>query len=165
MFFGLSPQVFIHVVISLVAIATGFIVILGMLKSQRLPWWTAWFLALTVTTSATGIVLPAEKILPGHILAVLSFVSLGVAIYALYSQKLAGKWRAAYVIAAVVSQYFNVFVLIVQSFQKITFLKPLAPTQSEPPFAIAQLVALVGFLVLGTLAVKRFHPVADRFAP
>jgi hypothetical protein len=108
MFFGLSPQVFIHVVISLVAIAVGFVVILGMLKSQRLPWWTAWFLALTVTTSATGIVLPPDKILPAHILAVLSFVALAVAIYALYSQKLAGKWRAAYVIAAIASQYLNV---------------------------------------------------------
>lgn len=158
MFFGLSPQVFIHVVISLAAIAVGFVVILGMLKSQRLPWWTAWFLSLTVTTSATGIVLPAHKILPAHILAVLSFVALGVAIYSLYSQKLAGKWRAAYVITAIASQYLNVFVLVVQSFQKITFLKPLAPTQSEPPFVIAQLVALMAFLVLGTLAVRRFHP-------
>jgi hypothetical protein len=158
MFFGLSPQVFIHVVISLAAIAVGFVVIGGMLKSQRVPWWTAWFLALTVTTSTTGIVLPATKVLPGHILAVLSFVSLGLAIYALYAKKLSGKWRAAYVIGAVISQYFNVFVLIAQSFLKITFLKPLAPTQTEPPFAIAQLMALVAFLVIGVLALKRFRP-------
>jgi hypothetical protein len=158
MFFGLSPQVFIHVVISLAAIAVGFVVIGGMLKSQRMPWWTAWFLALTVTTSTTGIVLPATKILPGHILAVLSFLSLALAIYALYAKKLSGHWRAAYVFGAVISQYFNVFVLIVQSFLKITFLKPLAPTQTEPPFAIAQLVALVAFLVIGVLALKRFRP-------
>jgi hypothetical protein len=160
MFFGLSPQVFIHVVISLAAIAVGFVVIGGMLKSQRMPWWTAWFLALTVTTSTTGIVLPATKVLPGHILAALSFLSLGLAIYALYAKKLAGNWRAAYVFGAIISQYFNVFVLIVQSFLKITFLKPLAPTQTEPPFAIAQLVALVAFLVIGVLALKRFRPTA-----
>ena len=98
------------------------------------------------------------KLLPSHILAVLSLIVLAIAIYALYSRKLAGRWRTTYVVTAIIAQYFNVFVLIVQAFLKLPPLKALAPTQTEPPFAIAQAVNLVAFLVLGYLATKRFQP-------
>jgi hypothetical protein len=146
-----------HVVISLLGIASGYVVIAGMLQAQRLPRWTAFFLVTTVLTSVTGFAFPFVKLLPSHILAVLSLIALAIAIYALYSRKLAGRWRAAYVVTAIIAQYFNVFVLIVQAFLKLPPLKALAPTQTEPPFAVAQGVNLVAFLVLGYLATKRFQ--------
>jgi hypothetical protein len=147
-----------HVVISLLGIVSGYVVIGGMLQAQRLPRMTAFFLITTVLTSATGFLFPFVKLLPSHILAVLSLIVLAIAIYALYSRQLAGRWRAAYVVTAIIAQYFNVFVLIVQAFQKLPPLKALAPTQTEPPFAIIQAMNLVAFLVLGYLATKRFQP-------
>ena len=147
-----------HVVISLLGIVSGYVVIAGMLQALRLPRWTAFFLVTTVLTSVTGFAFPFVKLLPSHILAVLSLIALAIAIYALYSRKLAERWRATYVITAIIAQYLNVFVLIVQAFMKLPLLKALAPTQTEPPFAIAQGVNLVAFLVLGYLATKRFQP-------
>lgn len=119
---------------------------------------TAFFLITTVLTSATGFLFPFVKLLPSHILAALSLIVQAIAIYALSSRKLAGRWRATYVATAIIAQYFNVFVLIVQAFQKLPPLKALAPTQTEPPFAVVQAVNLVAFLVLGYLATKRFQP-------
>jgi hypothetical protein len=146
-----------HVVISLLGIASGYVVIAGMLQGLRLPRWTAFFLVTTVLTSVTGFAFPFVKLLPSHILAVLSLIVLAIAIYAFYSRKLAGRWRATYVITAIIAQYLNVFVLIVQAFMKLPPLKALAPTQTEPPFAIAQAVNLVAFLVLGYLATKQIQ--------
>ena len=148
----------IHVIISLLGIVSGYVVIAGMLQAQRLPRWTAFFLITTVLTSVTGFAFPFVKLLPSHILAVLSLIVLAIAIYALYSRKLAGRWRTAYVVTAIIAQYLNVFVLIVQAFMKLPPLKALAPTQTEPPFAIAQAVNLVAFLILGYMATKRFQP-------
>jgi hypothetical protein len=61
-------------------------------------------------------------------------------------------------VTAIAAFYLNVFVSIVQSFQKIPFLHAVAPTQSEPPFLITQGIALGVVIVLGTLAVARFRP-------
>ncbi|BBO36429.1 hypothetical protein [Lacipirellula parvula] len=151
----------IHVIISLLGIVSGYIVIGGMLQAQRLPRWTAFFLVTTVLTSATGFLFPFVKLLPSHILAVLSLIILPISIYALYGKKLVGRWRATYVITAIVAQYLNVFVLIFQAFQKLPPLHALAPTQSEPPFAVAQGVNLLAFIALGYLATKKFHPTAS----
>lgn len=148
-----------HVLISLVAIASGFVVVFGMLGSTRMSGTTALFLGTTVATSATGFLFfPLKPFLPSHITGIISLVVLAVALYALYARGLAGGWRTTYVVTATLALYLNFFVLIVQSFLKVPALKAMAPTQTEPPFLIAQLAALVGFVVLGTLAVKRFHP-------
>lgn len=58
-------------------------------------------------------------------------------------------------VTAGIAQWFNVFVLIVQSFGKIEALKALAPTQSEPPFLIVQLVGLALSVVLAVLALRK----------
>lgn len=147
----------IHVTISLLGIVAGFVVIYGMLNADPVPAWTKFFLWTTVLTSVTGFFFPVKKLLPSHIVGIISLVVLAPAIYGLYYAHLAGNWRWIYVVGAVLAQYLNFFVLIVQSFQKIPALKVLAPTQKEPPFAIAQLVALVLFVVLGVLAVIKFH--------
>jgi hypothetical protein len=155
---GMTPEVLVHVLISLVGIGSGLVVVAGMLRAQRLEGWTAVFLATTVATSVTGFLLPADHLTDAHKLGALSLVSLGIAIVARYQSEMLGWWRPIYVISAVVSLYFNVFVLVIQSFLKIPFLWHLAPTQTEPPFAITQALVLVLFVVLGVLATLRFRP-------
>ena len=162
MMLGLSLSTFttIHVIISLIAIATGFVTVFGMLTGNRMARWTAIFLVMTVLTSVTGFGFPFDHFLPSHWVGVVSLVFLAVALFAVYVKHLAGAWRWIYVVSAIVALWFNVFVLIVQSFMKISVLKLLAPTQSEPPFQIAQGAALVLFVVLAILAVRQFRPAA-----
>ena len=159
MVFGMSLGTYtlVHVVISLVGIGSGFVVLYGLLTGKRLDRWTAVFLATTVVTSVTGFGFPVQKLLPSHVVGAISLVLLAIAIPARYSFHLAHAWRRVYVIGAVTALYLNVFVLIGQSFLKVPALKALAPTQSEPPFHVAQLIVLVLFIVLGVLAVKRFR--------
>jgi uncharacterized membrane protein SirB2 len=162
MFFSLATFTVVHVLISLAAIVAGFVVLGAMIKGQHWRGWTAFFLATTVLTSVTGFMFPIHGLTPGLVVGALSMVVLGFAVYGLYLKHLAGSWKTAYVVNSVVALYFNFFVLIAQSFQKIPALKALAPTQSEPPFAVAQLVTLVAFVVLGTLAVKNFRGVGQQ---
>jgi hypothetical protein len=166
MILGLSTSTYtlVHVALSLVGIFSGFVVVFGMLSSKKLEGWTMLFLATTVLTSVTGFPFPVDHILPSHIVGVISLVFLAVAILALYLYHLAGAWRWIYVVGAVVAQYLNVFVLVAQAFQKVSFLNALAPTQSDPPFIVTQLVVLVAFVVLGILAVRSFHPRDDSTA-
>jgi len=158
MLFGLSTFTQVHVVISLIAIASGLIVTFGLLKSKRLDRWTALFLLTTLATSVTGFFFPFHGFTPAIGVGIVSTVVLAVAILARYGRKLSGSWRWIYVITAELGLYLNVFVLIAQLFQKVPALKALAPTQSEPPFQVAQLVTLVLFAVLTILAVRRFRP-------
>jgi hypothetical protein len=131
----------------------------GLLASKPLGGWTALFLVSTVLTSVTGFGFPFDHLLPSHVVGILSLVVLALAIVARYARHLAGAWRWIYVVSAVVALYFNVFVFVVQAFQKVPALSALAPTQSEPPFLIAQLVVLALFAALGTVAVRRFQTV------
>jgi hypothetical protein len=147
-----------HVLLSLIGIATGLLVAYGLVTSNRMDRLTAVFLGTTAATSITGFLFPFNGITPGIIFGVISVLTLGAAIYARYSRHLEGAWRKTYVIGAMVSLYLNVFVLIVQSFQKVPALNAFAPTGTEPPFGVAQGLNLVLFLVWGYLAVKRFHP-------
>jgi len=157
MVLGISLHTFtlIHVFISLVGIASGLIVVYGFLTNQRLDRWTAVFLTTTALTSITGFLFPLTEATPAIELGVISLVVLAVAIVARYPLHLA--WRKTYVITACAALYFNVFVLVVQSFQKVPALRTLAPTQTEPPFAIAQIAVLAIFVALTVFAVKRFR--------
>jgi len=149
----------IHVVISLIGIVSGLIALYGLLSGKMLTGWTALFLATTVLTSVTGFPLPPFGFDPPRAIGILSLVLLALAIFALYVRHLAGAWRSVYIVTALVALYLNTFVGVIQAFQKLSFLHPLAPTQSEPPFVIAQLAVLIAFAVFGVLAVRRFHPV------
>jgi hypothetical protein len=157
---GMSTATFtlIHVLISLVGIASGLVVMYGFLAAKRLDRWTVLFLATTIATSLTGFAFPNSHITPGIVIGILSLIVLAIALVARYGLRMSGAWRRIYVVTASVALYFNVFVLIVQSFEKVPALKALAPTQKEPPFAIAQLLVLALFIVLTAFAVKRFHP-------
>ena len=160
MMLGMSLSTFttVHVIISLVAIASGIIVLVGMLGSKRLNGLTALFLFTTVLTSVTGFGFPFTHFSPAHKLGIISLVVLAIAILARYSFHMAGSWRWIYVVTATMALYLNVFVLVVQSFEKAPALHALAPTQTEGPFKIAQLVVLVLFMVLTVVAVRKFHP-------
>lgn len=151
-----SLSLYGHVALSLVGIVAGMVVVLGMLSAKPLPCWTKAFLITTVVTSATGFILPAQHFMPSHAVGIISLVVLAVAIFALYGRHLAGGWRKAYVISAITSLYLNVFVLIVQLFLKVPALKALAPTQTEPPFGIAQGATLLVFVLLGIGALRLF---------
>ena len=157
---GLSIDNFtnLHVAISLVGIVSGLIVLAGMLRARRLPGWTALFLVTTILTSVTGFMFPISGLTPGIVFGLISIVILVIALNALYVKHLAGAWRSIYVTTALIALYLNVFVLIVQSFQKVPALQKLAPTQSEPPFSVTQGVILVAFLILGIMAARRFRP-------
>jgi len=164
MIIGLSLQTFttIHVIISLLAIASGIVVLIGMLGSHRMQGLTALFLITTILTSVTGFLFPIHGFTPGLGTGIVSLVLLAVVLYGLYGKGLVGTWRWIYVACAVSALYLNVLVLIVQSFQKVPKLQVLAPTQSEPPFLITQSAALVVFLIVGVVAALRFHPAASR---
>jgi hypothetical protein len=154
---GISLQIFtpIHVVISLAGIASGLVVMYGFLTNKRLDGWTAVFLATSALTSVTGFLFPFRGVTPAIKLGVISLVVLAVATVSRYSMHLA--WRKTYVITACAALYFNVFVLVVQSFEKIPALKVIAPTQKELPFAIVQITFLAIFVVLTVFAVRRFR--------
>jgi hypothetical protein len=160
MILGMSIQMFtiVHVIISLIAIASGLIVLFGMLGSKRLAGWTALFLLTTILTSVTGFMFPIEGFTAALGTGIASLVVLTIALLALYSKHLAGSWRWIYVATAVTALWFNVLVLIVQAFQKVAFLKATAPTQSEPPFLIAQGAALAILVLLGLIAAFKFRP-------
>jgi hypothetical protein len=153
-----------HVVISLVGIVSGFVVMFGLLTSSRLDRWTALFLASTVATSVTGFGFPFVHLLPSHILGIISLVVLAITIPARYTFHLAGSWRWIYVVGAVLALYFNFFVLTVQLFKKVPALTALAPTQTEPPFVVVQIVALVMFVVFGIAGTIKFQPGVVRAA-
>ena len=160
---SLSTFVTVHVIISLIAIVSGIIVMFGLLTSKRMPGLSAIFLLFTILTSATGFLIPPllyEKLLPSHMIGILSLVLLAIACIALYGMRLAGAWRWIYAVTALLSLYFNVFVLVIQGFLKVPALHALAP--GEPPggpvFAVVQLIVLVFFVIVIIGAVRRFRP-------
>jgi hypothetical protein len=160
MTWGIPTDVFLqfHVIVSLIGIASGLVVLYGFIAGKLLTGWNALFLVTTILTSVTGFPLPPFGLDPARILGIILLVLMAVALLSLYAYRLAGAWRWIYVIAALAALYLNCFVAVVQAFQKIAFLRALAPTQSEPPFLVAQVAVLVALVVLGVLAVVRFHP-------
>jgi hypothetical protein len=159
MVFGMTIATYtsLHVILSLIGIFSGLIVVFGMLGGKRLDGLTGLFLVSTVATSATGFGFPFDHLLPSHKVGIISLVVLAIAMLARYAFHLAGAWRRIYAICAVMALYLNVFVAVVQSFLKVPALKAMAPTQTEPPFLIAQVVVLAVFVVLGIRAAMKFR--------
>jgi hypothetical protein len=160
MILGIPTATFtlLHVIISLIGIVSGFIVLGGMYGAQRLPGWTALFLLTTALTSITGFFFPNAKVTPGQIFGAITLIALVPTLIALYGFHLRNLWRWIYVGGAVLVLFLNVFVLVAQAFVKVSVLQPLAPTQSEPPFLITEGIVLLIFVLLGILALVRFHP-------
>jgi hypothetical protein len=154
----------IHTLISLVAIFTGFVVLFGLLAGNRADGWTKWFLTTALVTTVTGFFFPFHGFTPAIGLGIISLPFLALTIFARYRKSLAGAWRWIYVVGAVICLYFNLFVLVVQSFEKIPALHALAPTQTESPFKLTQLVVLTISALLCIVALIRFRPEPARVA-
>src|SRR5258708_7820706 len=148
----------LHVALSLIGIGSGFVITWGFVTAKRLDIWAAIFLAATILTSVTGFFFRIERFTPGHAVGILSLIALGVAVAARYPMQMAGRWRITFVVSAMISQYFNFAVLIIQSFQKVPALAALAPTPAEP---MTQLVVLALFFALTIAAAIRFRPASD----
>ena len=159
---ALTIYTLIHVAVSLAGIVTGVVVLLGLLTGKRFDSWTALFLATTAATSVTGFFFPFHGLTPATVTAVISLILLSVAAFSRYVRRLARAWRQSYVVSAVIVLYLNVFVLIVQAFQKIAALKAFAPTQTEPPFKLAQITVLAVFVFLTIVAVIKFREIPVR---
>src|SRR5205809_732550 len=157
MFAGFTAFTWFHTILSLVAIVAGFVVVRDLLTSRTPPVSTGIYIATAVLTSATGFGFTAP-FGPSHVVGIISLVLLAGSIIALYGFHLAGPWRWIYAVAQTLAQFFLVFVLVVQFFRKVPTLHVLAPTESEPPFAIAQGVVLVIFVALTIAAAVKFHP-------
>ncbi len=160
MVLGLSLQTFtqLHVIISLIGIAAGLLTLLAMITSEKPSHWTGLFLWSTLLTSITGFLFPVSVLTPAIIVGIISTAVLAVALASYYLFHLRSHWRWIYVASALFALYLNCFVGVVQSFQKIEPLNAFAPNGNEPPFMVAQGALLLAFLMLGYLAIRRFHP-------
>jgi hypothetical protein len=154
---GLSVPAFtaLHVAISLIGVVAGLIFLGGLIAARFMTKWNSGFLIFTILTSVTGFFFHSKAFGPPHIVGVISLIVLAVALYALYGAGRTGVWRPVYAITATIAQWFNVFVLITQSFQKIHVLNTFAPNGNEPPFLAAQGIVLLLFVYIGWRAVKR----------
>jgi len=144
-----------HVVISLVAIATGLLA-MGALAAGR--WWPrlqAVFLGTTILTSVTGFLFPFSGVTPAFSFGILSLAALLVAVLALPGRQTRRGAQIAFGAAATFALYLNLVVLVVQSFQKLPSLQPLAPTQSEPPFLAVQVAVVILAVLIGALACRK----------
>lgn len=157
MILGMSTLTFVHVAISLVGIVSGMVVVLGLLRAKALDGWTSLFLVSTIATSVTGFFFPFKGVTPGIVVGIISLVALAVAVLARYRRSLVGGWRPTYVISAVIALYLNVFVLIVQLFEKVPALHAMAPNGSEPPFVVTQVIVMAIFVALGVGAARNFR--------
>ena len=160
MIFGMSLSAFtaMHVALSLIGIASGVLVVLGMLRSRQAAGLTAIFLLSTTAASVTGFLFASTHLGPGHVVGAVSLIVLVPTVLALYQHRLAGPWRRVYVMGAMTALYLNAVIAIWQAFGKIPFLRPLAPSLTAAPLVGVQLAMLAVFIVLGVLAVKRFQP-------
>ena len=149
-----------HVLLSLVGILTGFVVVVGFIRSRGRVGVTKWFLITTFLTSATGFLFPFHGFTPGIGVGILSIIVLAVALSAWNRRDNARPWNGTFAVTSIIALYFNVFVLVVQLFEKVPALTALAPTQSEPPFAIVQLAVLLMFIALGVFSVKGYRKAA-----
>ncbi len=154
----LAAFTLIHVLISLAGIVAGLVVLAALLQGKQSDRWTNLYFVTTIATSVTGFFFPVARLLPSHVVGLISLVILGLALFARYKRHLAGAWRPTYVVGVMIALYLNVFVAVIQAFLKIPTLKALAPTQSEPPFKFTQLAVLVLFIGLGVIATIRFRP-------
>lgn len=158
MIFALTPFTLFHVILSLVGIVAGIVALRGWLRSEFRSGWNALFLGSTVATVVTGFLFPFSGVTPAIGVGILMSPLLAAALFALYARRLAGHWRETFLICSTASLYLNVFVLVAQGFLKVPALNALAPTGSEPPFLVVQVIVLAAFLWLGYRAVRGFRP-------
>jgi hypothetical protein len=155
----LTLLTYVHTGLSIVALAAGIPLALGLLRNNASKFWTVFFLVTTVLTNVTGFLFPFSRFGDSHWVGLISLIVLAAAIAAQYLFRYRGSWRWIYAVAALLALYFNVFVLVAQLFKKVPALRAMAPTLMEPPFAIAQVIVLAFFVWLIWKAARAFKPV------
>ncbi|WP_324697586.1 hypothetical protein ACLIMP_03550 [Novosphingobium aerophilum] len=141
----------LHVAISLVAIATGIVVMLAFASGRvRVRFLTGLFLVTTAATTLTGFLFPIRAITPALITGIVSTPVLAVAFIAVYRYGLKGRARAIYAVSASLALYLNLLAFVTQAFLKVPSLHALAPQGTETPFLAAQLATLAAMIALGT---------------
>ena len=155
---GLSADLLlqVHVVLSLLQIPVGLYLALELCRGRAPAATTLLFFALAALTSLTGFPLPPFGFDPPRAIGILTLLLLAASAFAFYSRGAIGLWRPVFVIGSIAALYLDIFVAIVQAFQKLPAFQRLAPTQSEPPFVILQVAALALCIVIGFYAVRRF---------
>jgi hypothetical protein len=154
----MSTFTWVHTALSVAALVAGLVVVIGLFSSRTLRVWSIFFLVTAIATSVTGFGFPFQSFGASHWIGVISLVVLALAVLARYVLNYTGVWRWLYAVCMVVGFYFLVFVLIAQAFKKVPSLAALAPTLSEPPFAIAQVVVLLIFVGIALATARKFHP-------
>jgi hypothetical protein len=159
MILGMSLPAFtlLHVILSLLGIVFGFVALAELIANKSSRFVTVAFLGPTILTSATGFLFPFTSFDPARVVGVISLAALAVALVARYGRHLEHGWRVVYVVTGVLALYLNVFVAVVQAFQKIAPLHARAPTGTEPPFVLVQSIVLIAFIGLGFAAARRFR--------
>jgi hypothetical protein len=145
----LNALTIFHVALSLIGIGSGVVAIYGLLKAETSSRWTPAFLTTTTATSLRGFLFPFHGVTPAQVLGFLSLIAVMIASLSIYRYHLQGIWRRTYAVTAVTALYFNVVVLVVQTFRRVPALRAMAPTESEPPFQITQLAVLLLFAAIG----------------
>ena len=153
-----SALTVVHTALSFLAIGLGIAATARLMGADYAPRWTRYFLASAIAVTLTGFIFPFTGVTPAFATGIVSTAILVLWLAARYRFRLVGVWRSIYALSIVASLYLLVFVTIAQAFLKIPFLTALAPTQSEAPFAVTQVIALVIFAVIGVSAVRRFRP-------
>jgi hypothetical protein len=158
-----TPFTAFHTILSLVAIVAGAFVMMMLVKNRRPGICTVTFLVTMIATDVTGFMFPFTKLLPSHMVGILSLLLLLIAILGQYVFHFAGAWRWIYAVTMGIAVYFNYFVLVTQLFLKVPALHALAPNapdNPEPPFLIAQTIVLAVFVFLIWKSARNFRPAA-----
>lgn len=155
-----SAMLVIHTGLSILGVLLGVPAMLRLLFNQPLSAiWTDSFLVVAILATLTGFLLPFSAITPAVAVGIVSTVIFAVMLLARFRFDLAGHAAWIYAAGMVASLYLLVFVGIVQSFGKLDFLHQLAPTQTELPFVVIQLIVLSDFVMLGIWSIRKFWPV------
>jgi hypothetical protein len=149
-----SVLVLFHAAVSLVAIVSGLVAIMGHIRGAVRPRGTALFLVTAIATSATGLGLPPGAIGGTFEAAWIGLAVLGIMLVALFGFGARGVWRPVYTVGLLFSMLLLVFAGVAQAFLKIPVLHALAPQLNEAPFIAAEVAAVALFLALGILALR-----------
>ena len=141
---SLSTFTVVHVVLSLVGIASGVLVLRRPSASPKAWGLTTLFLATTLATSVTGLLYLLEfpRFRLGHGIGVASLLVFVPTLLALWRHRLVGPWRGIYVTGAATLLYLNAFIAVMQAFAKIGFLRALPATSLGSPLFLAHLLVL-----------------------
>jgi hypothetical protein len=152
----MSALILAHVVLGLAGIASGLIVVAGVLYRKPVAFWNIVFLSTTAAACATGFVfLPSNGVTSAQLVSFFVVFLLAVAAYARYSQRLAGGWNQVFALTTVGALFLNCLITTAQSFLHIRALKALAPTQHSPVYVGVKVALLLGFILLALATAKR----------